>query len=204
MLRALASLLAPPLCSLCREPCGAEEVVCSTCSREIAASRGGGLLAVDGADAAWAATAYEGAGRRLVAELKFGGKAGLARQAARAIVRAVPMPSPAAEVVPVPADPIRLRMRGIDPAHAIAVELGRELGLPLRICLARRHGRRQVGRSREQRLEGGPEVRLGCEPPVQAVLVDDVITTGTTLAAAAAALREGGCAEILAVAFARA
>lgn len=203
MLRALAALLVPPLCPLCREACGGQELVCGRCGHEIAASRGG-LLAVDGADYAWAATAYERAGRRLVAQLKFGGRAGLAREAARAIARSVPMPWPAAEVVPVPPDPLRHRMRGIDPAHAIAGALARELGQPLRICLARRHGRRQVGRSRSERLTGGPVVRLRCEPPVQVILVDDVVTTGATLAASATALREGGCAEILAVAFARA
>ena len=203
MLRALASLVVPPLCPLCREPCAVEELVCERCAAEIAAARGG-LLAVEGADRAWAATTYEGAGRRLVGELKFGGRSGLAREAARAIARAVPVRWPAAEVVPVPADPVRSRLRGIDPAHAIAVELACELDLPLRLCLARGHGRRQVGRSREERLHAGPAVSLRCEPPVQAILVDDVITTGTTLGRSAAALRDGGCAEILALAFARA
>ena len=113
-------------------------------------------------------------------------------------------PVPAAEIVPVPADPLRARLRGFDPAALMAKELARRWSRPLNDCLARSHSRRQVGRSRTERMATGPSIRLLAEPPVNAVLVDDVITTGTTLAACAAALREGGCSEILALAFARA
>ena len=39
--------------------------------------------------------------------------------------------------------------------------------------------------------------------PARAVLVDDVVTTGATLAACAAALRAAGCEEVTALVFAR-
>jgi len=183
--------------------CSPTQSVCARCREEIQGTRGG-LLAIDGANAAWAATAYEGAGRRLVGQLKFAGRLALARAAAEAIARMAPPPAPGAAVVPVPADPLRSRLRGFDPASLIAAELATLLRLQPSDCLARSHSRRQVGRSRAERMAAGPTVRLVSEPPVHAVLVDDVTTTGTTLARCAAVLREGGCAEILAVAFARA
>jgi len=159
----------------------------------------GGPVAVPGVDHAWAATAYEGAPRRLVAALKFGRRLALAEVAAEAIAASLPGDWPEATLVPVPADPLRHRLRGFDAAHEIA----RGLGPPVLPVLARAPGRRQVGRPRSERLVG-PVVRAIGEVPSRAVLVDDVITTGSTLAACAAALRAGGSQEILALAFARA
>ena len=105
--------------------------------------------------------------------------------------------------MPVPAAPLRWRWRGFDPAEEIALALARLLGFPLRRCLARRGGPRQVGRPRAARLADPPRVRLrGAVPPL-ALLVDDVCTTGATLGACAATLREGGCSGVVALVVAR-
>jgi predicted amidophosphoribosyltransferase len=156
-----------------------------------------------GVDSAWAASAYEGTARRLVTSLKFCGRLALAGVAARAIVAAVGGDGLRGALVPVAPDPLRHRLRGFDPAEAIARALAREARLPLRACLKRSHGRRQVGRSRSARL-AGPAVGAAIEPPPEAILVDDVITTGATVSACARALREAGSQTVLAVAFARA
>jgi predicted amidophosphoribosyltransferase len=114
------------------------------------------------------------------------------------------VPSADLAVVPVPASPLRIRRRGFDPAELIAAALARELGLVLAPCLRRRHGPRQGGRPRAARLEAPPRVRAMAPVPRRALIVDDVLTTGATVGACAAALRSAGCAEVEAAVFARA
>ena len=195
-------LLAPPLCAVCGAGCSTDDLLCCRCTREIAESPGG-PVPVPGVDAAGAATAYEGAARHLVAALKFGRRLALAQAAADAIASSMPGSRPGSVLVPVPPDPLRHRLRGFDAAHELAKALGRRLGHPVLPSLQRSHSRRQVGRPRADRLTG-PAVKALAEAPPVATLVDDVITTGSTLAACAAALRAGGSEEVLALAFARA
>jgi predicted amidophosphoribosyltransferase len=203
VLHHLAALLAPPLCGVCGEPCGARRAVCKGCERAIAAAPPCPLL-IPGVDRGWAAARYDGASRRLVAALKFGHRLALARVAACAIAARAPDDESLGVLVPVPADPVRNRLRGFDPAATIGVELAAALELDLTTCLLRRHGPRQVGRSRNDRLGAGLMVALTESPPRIALLVDDVTTTGATLAACAAALRQAGSERVLAATFARA
>jgi predicted amidophosphoribosyltransferase len=142
-----------------------------------------------------------------VAALKFRGRLRLARLAGVAVARAAVragMGREAEAVVPVPAAPLRRLRRGFDPGELIAAAAAMELGVPLVACLARRSGRRQVGRDRRARLADPPQVRVAAAPPRRALLVDDVLTTGATLGACARALRTTGCGDVAAAVFARA
>ena len=199
----LLSLIAPPSCGICGDGCGAKDAVCPACHAAIhgATAR---AFHVPGVDYAWAATPYEGVPRRLVGALKFGRRLALARVAADAIAANAGASAPAGTLIPVPADPWRHRVRGFDPATLIAKQLARRLDLPLSHCLVRRHRRRQVGKARAERLTSDLGVRAIAVPPAAALLIDDVVTTGATLAACAGALRSRGAEEILAVTFARA
>ena len=105
-------------------------------------------------------------------------------------------------VVAVPAAPLRLRARGYDSGELIARHCADLLGLPLAPCLARRTDRRQVGRGRAERLAARPRIRATGPVPGRALLIDDVMTTGSTLAAAAAVLREAGCERVEGAVFA--
>jgi predicted amidophosphoribosyltransferase len=108
-----------------------------------------------------------------------------------------------AVLVPVPADPWRRRLRGVDHAALLATHVGRLTGTPVRRALRRRGQapRQSARRRRERTVAAGVESR-GMTPSI-AVLVDDVHTTGATLDACAAALVAAGSEEVRAVTFTR-
>jgi ComF family protein len=204
-MRALATLLAPPVCAGCGGHAGAAEPLCGACRRELrwltGTARTGGVELL-------APLAYEGPARAMVRALKFRG-ATLAADAMAAQIAAGAPPGALDRgvLVPVPLYPRRLRRRGFNQAERLAAALARRVGLPVADCLLR-HGaaQTQVGRDRAARLagvHGTVALRAGIASPARAIVVDDVVTTGATLAACAAALRAGGAREVRAVAYAR-
>ena len=199
----LASIVAPPRCGACGGPCAWSACLCERCEAEIAAAHPVEPRLAP-LDAAWCAATYEGAARQLVAALKFRRLLPLARRAAEAIAARAPQGTLAGSVVPVPPAPLRLRLRGHDPAEEIAFALASVAELRFEPRLARANGPRQVGRPRAARLADPPVVRLARRAPRAVVLVDDVITTGATLSACARTLRRGGTERVVAVTFARA
>jgi predicted amidophosphoribosyltransferase len=70
----------------------------------------------------------------------------------------------------------------------------------------RSHRRHQVGQGREERWDGSLDAFACADPIVRGkriALIDDVITTGATMAGCAAAIADAGADSIVAVAFAR-
>jgi len=176
--------------------------VCPACARRLDRARPGAAT-IDGVGPVTWAASYEGTARALVAALKFRGSLGLARVAGAAIAAALP-DLDGWTVVAVPAAPLRRRRRGFDPAESIAAAVGARLGLEIAAPLVRANGPRQVGRRRAERVASPPRVRAVAASPHRALIVDDVLTTGATLAACSAALRAAGSAEVRAAVFARA
>jgi predicted amidophosphoribosyltransferase len=136
---------------------------------------------------------YEGPARHLVARLKYrNDRSGLSWLADG--MASLLSPGPGVVVAWVPTTAARRRARGFDQAALLARAIARRWRAPCRALLDRLDTAPQTGRSGDERRVG---VALGlrlpsARPPDRVVLVDDVLTTGTTLRCAAAVLRGSG------------
>jgi predicted amidophosphoribosyltransferase len=203
ILHAVATGIAPPLCAACGRSCRPEAVVCTRCGRRLASAEPLLGKGPPGLDRAWSSAPHEGVARNLVAALKFRYLLPVAGLMADRIQWLAPAHMLSGAIVPVPPAPSRLRRRGFDPAGELAAALAEQLDSPLESCLARRGGRRQVGRRRAERIGQPPQIHATATAPRSIVLIDDVLTTGETLIACAQALRAAGAARVVAVTFAR-
>jgi ComF family protein len=152
--------------------------------------------------AAW----LEGGARQAVHLLKYEGWWRAADDLAAAMRRLDPI-VPGAVLVPVPLGARRERVRGYNQAERLAAALGRLAGLAVRPRLLSRAREtpsqtKLTPEARRANVHGAFRVRAPL-PAGRLVLVDDVYTTGATLAAAAEALAAAGAARVEAVTFAR-
>jgi ComF family protein len=108
-------------------------------------------------------------------------------------------PPRASVVAAIPLHRSRLRQRGFDQAALLAAEAARRFGLPRRTLLVRtRHTPQQVGLDRRRRMENvrGAFRALPAAAGQRVCLIDDVLTTGATAAAAARALLSAGAIRV--------
>lgn len=163
----------------------------------------------------WCAS-FSGLVRRALHELKYGGERRLAEPLGRAVARRWSVAAAGGDaIVPVPVHADRLRTRGYDQAALIAEVAARALRLPYAPILERaRHTTAQFDLDRRTRASNvtgafrlrGPPPARGSQRLLEGrwiVLVDDVVTTGATLAACAAPLLDHGAVGVSAIAVAR-
>lgn len=208
----LTSLLLSSVCLTCgREP-EPGTALCATCRGRSRSARARLDPGRGGVEAVLAAGPYDGVAGELVRALKFRRHLAAAGEAAAMIERALVTVGDdwldgSPTLTPVPPAPLRWLVRGFDPAEEIAIALADRLHLPFERLLTRKQGPRQTARGRVERLASPPLIGLETEvgpTPREVLLVDDVVTTGATLAACAEALRRGGVERVRAVCPARA
>lgn len=110
-------------------------------------------------------------------------------------------------VTAVPVSRFRKWQRGFNQAELLGRGVARILKLPYQeILLRTKNTRTQVGQSKGERvanLQGAFAVRHGSTLPTSVLLVDDVMTTGTTLEQCARTLKESGVERVYGCVFAR-
>ncbi|MCX4778755.1 ComF family protein [Streptomyces sp. NBC_01264] len=210
----LAGLVLPVGCVGCGA--GGAAMLCGACRSELSGAEAGPVRPSPcpaGLPPVYAAAAYREAVRAVVLAHKERGAlplAGALGAALAAAVRAGGAGGAAAGVValvPVPSARHRVRARGHDPARRIALAASARLrreGVPARVTPVLRLRRAvadQAGLGAAQRREnlaGALEARPGAgrvtAQAARIVIVDDLVTTGSTLAEAARALRAAGAA----------
>jgi ComF family protein len=189
--------LFPPECAAC----GARGAApwCRLCAEACVPAPS---LARPGLDAFRALYVYGGPVARAVRRLKYEDRPELAQALAPLLRARAPRPGgrPPDCVLPIPLAPSRLRTRGYNQALELARPWGPRL-VPR--ALRRREVGAQVGLGGAARRANLREAFVVRAPSVVAgrhvLLVDDVSTTGATLAEAASALRRAGAASVAAV-----
>lgn len=181
----------PSGCPRCAQPSPNPGVDCDTC---VAA---GPALA-----ATLAACCYAHPVDALVRQLKFDGRLPVARALGSLLLARVRqrqgMPLPAA-LVPVPLHPARERERGYNQSARIAVPVARALGIPLHAravqrCVATRAQSRMDLAQRQQNLADA--FRVVAPLPPHVAIIDDVVTSGSTLRALADTLAAAGVTRV--------
>jgi predicted amidophosphoribosyltransferase len=217
--RALIRLLAPDNCAACDAPVEAEQSFCESCGPCPAPPS---ELKLDGC---WVAGTYAPPLSTAILRFKFSQRADLARPLARLL----PWPFEPGGVLcvaPVPLHRARLIERGFNPAGLLARELSRRVGAKYSPLLLQRlrdtpqQARLSVEERRlnvvdafalRARTVGGETVPRETVPretvpretvPRRVVLVDDVVTTGSTVEACSRALYSAGVVHVSVIALA--
>lgn len=193
----VAALASQALCDTCLAAIPRlDRALCGQCLLEQREPHGCRRHAGFAVHAAWV---FDARAQVFIHALKYGARPALAAGQGAALMAALPASARRTDLVlAMPHHASRLRERGFDASGALATSLARALPAPhVTGALARvRATPPQAGRREHERRAAMAGAFLVREPSAVAgrrvLLVDDVVTTGATFAAALGALREAG------------
>ena len=214
----MSGLLFPPRCLLCGEPGQAPRDLCPACAASLPwqgnACRGCALPLPPGAPAAalcgacrqqrsplhqvHAACVYAAPVDGLLRRFKFHHDLAAGRLLSQLMAERLATAERPQALLPVPLHVSRLRQRGYDQALELGKPLARALQLPLASGLRRVRAtaaQSELDAAARRRNLRGAFIAKG-PLPAHVALLDDVMTTGATLRAAASALRRAGVQRV--------
>jgi len=233
-LRAIASLLYPPACTICSASVAAGEYLCAECDAKItrivppfcekcsepfAGAISSAFTCANCAhrtlhfDAAVAAYRSRGIVRRVMLDFKYGRQIHLRHPVARWLLAALDDERLRSRrfniIIPVPLHPARERQRGFNQAGLLAELVSEHVSIQAKPALERiRYTTTQTAFDRAERMEnlhGAFRLRKNADVrDLHVLLIDDVLTTGSTLSECARVLKEAGARSVHAATAARA
>jgi ComF family protein len=234
VLGGLASLLYPPSCTVCSAPVEIGEYLCDQCEAKVTRIAppfcakcsepfDGAITTIfECANCAHrilhfeaAVSAYRARGivRHVILNFKYGKQIHLRHLVARWLIAALDderiRDRQFDVIVPVPLHPARQRERGFNQAAVLAQPVSRRIAVPLRPVLERvRYTTTQTAFDRAERMQNLRDAfRLRKNTNVRrlrVLLIDDVLTTGSTLSECARLLKQAGARSVYAATAARA
>src|SRR3989440_2688904 len=234
LFRGIASLLYPPSCTICSAPVDQGEYLCVACEAQVCriVSPFGAKCSepFDGAitttfscancahrllhfDAAISAYRARGIVRHVMLNFKYGRQMHLRHLVARWLVAALDDERIRERrfdaIVPVPLHPARQRERGFNQAELLAQWVSNHIAVPLRPALQRvRYTTTQTAFDRAERMQNLRDAfRLRKNTDVRKIrvlLIDDMLTTGSTLSECPRILKKAGAQSVYAATAARA
>lgn len=204
------SFFYPRRCILCRRPLDREEIdICPTCCSEIpkAPMRTDGLDGIDGWTALWA---YDGAVRESILRYKFDKRRSYGKHFGSLLAKKVEedFGDNFDVIVYVPVSLLRNIKRGYDQVQVLAKPMAKHFGLKLHKVLrkSRRNATQSTLESLEEREKNVQGVYRAIAPHLvsgkRVLLLDDIITTGSTVKECARVLRAAGANKVLCAAIA--
>lgn len=231
--RAMLDTLYPPLCLNCEAPVADADALCATCFKQLRVitaplcprlgipfqiSLGPDALSAEAIadpppfDRSRSAVIYNDVARAVVARMKYGDRPELARFCGRLMAGAgTELWTDKAILLPVPLHPLRQIGRRYNQSLELARAIARQTGLAVDPSLVRRvkRTRQQVGLSADARVRNmagafaAHSEILARTHGRPVVIVDDVITTGSTIKAVTRVLQRAGVARVDVISFAR-
>lgn len=204
-------LLYPPKCPFCGHLLEKDDLLCPDCRRDLPWLSGlAGEKTVELTRGCVSVVRYDERVKKAVHGFKFQGKSARSGTFGLLIAQCVREHDLAADLVTwTPLSKRRLRKRGYDQAQLLAERVGRELGLPVARTLEKKHRPAQSSLNDEAQrranvLGAYTAVNIEAFRGKRLLLIDDVITTGSTLSECAKTLRLAGAEAVVCATLARA
>jgi ComF family protein len=155
----------------------------------------------------WSLGLYKEELKQLIWSIKYQRNRSAARMLGQYLAEKIQFLPAGTIVVPVPTATNRVRMRGFDQSLVLAEAFARARKLPFRLVFRRINQIEQIGKRRSERMKQMQDSLILTNENVikdkNILLIDDVLTTGATLEAASALLRDSGAKHVDAAVIAR-